>query len=421
MRQEANENTADPEWLDGVDLPDGEQVLYDAQEHSLDQESESYRPHSFAEIFPLGAVAGPEWEEFKVSVGEKQLESITLFEGKILDGRRRHRALAELGKDSATKQFVGSRSEALDYSKTVNLHRRHLGKGQRAMVGVEYKKQQEAIGLEAKREAVRTFGRGHPKDAGRFAVNLPQAASQAENGDPPSEEAKTPPRAPDSRTVAANAVGVSPRLIDAAEKVKTHGVPELVAMVNADEVAISAAAKVAALPVDEQKAAVAGGPEGVRAAASEARKPKAVRPKVDDLGFPIQPHAEGAFAEIPKFNALIAKLKECEKDFGELCGGAARAHIAVGSQWVVTGKDEDGVEKGKHTLSYISNAIAVVKAAKPSVTDCPYAHNAHMPHGDDCTLCRNARWCGALKTAQVPPAMMGRMKAHYAEISEGQK
>jgi hypothetical protein len=67
-----------------------------------------------------------------------------------------------------------------------------------------------------------------------------------------------------SRDDAAAAVNVSPRLVESAAKVQKNGTPKLVEMVDAGEVAVSAAESVACLPESEREAVVAEGPPGRR-------------------------------------------------------------------------------------------------------------------------------------------------------------
>lgn len=70
---------------------------------------------------------------------------VLIFEDKILDGWNRYLACKELGVNPYTKQFVGDRQSALDYSIRANLDRRHLSSSQRAMMAVRANELVEAI------------------------------------------------------------------------------------------------------------------------------------------------------------------------------------------------------------------------------------------------------------------------------------
>jgi ParB-like chromosome segregation protein Spo0J len=94
--------------------------------------------HPLAIIFPL--IEAAEFEAFVDDVREHGLaEKIVMHEDKILDGRNRYRALAQLG--LTNEEVLRSHTEALDqgvdplaFVISKNLKRRHLDEGQRAMV-----------------------------------------------------------------------------------------------------------------------------------------------------------------------------------------------------------------------------------------------------------------------------------------------
>jgi ParB-like chromosome segregation protein Spo0J len=93
--------------------------------------------HPLAEIFPL--MEGEEFERLADDIKANGLqEPITLFEGKILDGRNRYRALEKAGmsyrlKDENFRQYSGS--DPLGFVISANIHRRHLNESQRAIFG----------------------------------------------------------------------------------------------------------------------------------------------------------------------------------------------------------------------------------------------------------------------------------------------
>jgi site-specific DNA-methyltransferase (adenine-specific) len=80
------------------------------------------------------------------------LHAITLYQGKVLDGRHRQRAiedLAERGKviEARYYEFTGTESEAFAYVISSNLHRRHLEFDQRAALAAVYKRSLQESGL----------------------------------------------------------------------------------------------------------------------------------------------------------------------------------------------------------------------------------------------------------------------------------
>jgi ParB-like chromosome segregation protein Spo0J len=107
--------------------------------------------HAVADIFPLMSAA--EFAELKRDVAENgQREPITLYEGRIIDGRNRYRACEELGKEPLTRQWDGNGS-LINYIISLNLHRRHLTAAQRAVVATEILPFLEAEAKERQREA----------------------------------------------------------------------------------------------------------------------------------------------------------------------------------------------------------------------------------------------------------------------------
>ena len=107
-----------------------------------------YQPHPAAEIFPL--MRGVEFDALVKDIREHgQRDPIVLHEGMVLDGRNRHAACVEIGVDLVVEKWDANGSaQAFVISK--NLHRRHLGEGQRAMIGakvanIEHGKNQHTI------------------------------------------------------------------------------------------------------------------------------------------------------------------------------------------------------------------------------------------------------------------------------------
>jgi len=89
--------------------------------------------HPYADFFPL-----MELEELNKLVGDIQqhglLEPITLYAGKILDGRNRYRACQRLKIQPVTRDYDGDAPVAFVIAK--NLHRRHLTQSQLAAIAL---------------------------------------------------------------------------------------------------------------------------------------------------------------------------------------------------------------------------------------------------------------------------------------------
>lgn len=93
----------------------------------------TYEAHELADKYPLAEVK--EFEVLKNSISTiGQQQPITIFEGKILDGRNRYKACYELGIEPIVKIYTGSYEDAFKYSIDMNSGRRHMNKSQKAMI-----------------------------------------------------------------------------------------------------------------------------------------------------------------------------------------------------------------------------------------------------------------------------------------------
>jgi ParB-like nuclease domain len=189
--------------------------------------------HPFADVFP--PMNAEELTALAADIRANGLrEPIVLHEGMILDGRNRYRACCELGIEPITRPW-DSKGDPLSFVVSKNLHRRHLSETQRAVV---------ANKLATLKQGART--------------DLPQICGR-------------------SQAEAAETLNVSPRSVQNAHVVAERGIPELNAMVAADEVSVSAASVIATLPKRRQLELVARGSKGIVRAAKKIRVRRAVR------------------------------------------------------------------------------------------------------------------------------------------------
>lgn len=262
--------------------------------------------HQYAELFPL--IEGGDFDALYEDVREHGVrDQIVVLDGAILDGRNRYRVLEQL---CETGEVLGAgwghrAGEPLDrdhllpdhawfrkFNRAVdgdplswviskNLKRRHLDEGQRAMVAAK----------------LANLGHGGTR-RGDQAANLPLDPAPYHRPDPDGIGARAaagkPSDAPDSRMTQADAaklLNVSERSVRSAKAVQQQGVPELQHAVEQGEIAVSAAEKIARLPVDAQPEAVAKAlPNGARALMGSRHEPD------DSLDyFPTPPWATRAF------------------------------------------------------------------------------------------------------------------------------
>lgn len=207
--------------------------------------SQPFTPsHPYAEIFPLHD-EGPAFAEFCEDIkANKLLEPIIKFEGMVLDGRRRERGCRKAGIDPRYKEFTGTREDALAFVMSKNLHRRHLGEGERAIVAARYatakvgRVKQEPLGNQS-----------HQIDA----IN-PTNKDSAEKFD------------------------VSETTLDRAKKVLANGTPALQEAVIDGTLSVSDAASVAGSPAKTQDKAV----EAVKSGKATTAKSAIKSPPADD-------------------------------------------------------------------------------------------------------------------------------------------
>ena len=93
---------------------------------------QDYEVHDLATIFPEMDAA--EFGELVEDIRKHgQREQVTLYEGRILDGRHRHAACKRLGRETEVWDWEGTWEEARDYVVSLNMHRRQLTPAQRAV------------------------------------------------------------------------------------------------------------------------------------------------------------------------------------------------------------------------------------------------------------------------------------------------
>ena len=165
--------------------------------------------HPAANLFPM--LEGAAFAELVADVKANGLrEPITLYEGKILDGRNRARACVKAKVCPRTRVWKGT--DPLAYVVSLNLARRHLTESQRAMVAARL---------------VQTSHGGDRRSSGRSAVR--------------------------SQDQAAAELSTSARSVRQAKRVIERADPELVAAVESGHVAVSLAEQISDRPVREQR------------------------------------------------------------------------------------------------------------------------------------------------------------------------
>jgi ParB-like chromosome segregation protein Spo0J len=176
--------------------------------------------HELANIFPM--LGAEELAELCADIKKNGLtEPITLYEGKVLDGRNRVTACTTLKIKPKTVEYTGNDPLAFVLSK--NLHRRHLTTSQRAMIADDLANMRQ--GERTDMEPCRNSGK----------VNQSEAAKK---------------------------LNVSRDSVQQAHKVRTKAVPEVAEAVESGKMPVSVAAKLADAPPEEQREAIARAERG---------------------------------------------------------------------------------------------------------------------------------------------------------------
>jgi transcriptional regulator with XRE-family HTH domain len=161
------------------------------------------------------------------------------------------------------------------------------------------------------RRSVSDFQRGVLALKKKEIVTARMAEKMAE--EPPQPEAddmdSRPPPPWNTREEVAKAARVSANTISQIERIQKAATPELREAVRTGTISINAAANVAQLPEEQQKAAVAGGRKELQQAARQVREQKmAPRPKKETPpGYPADELA-AARAEIASLKDRVATL-----------------------------------------------------------------------------------------------------------------
>jgi len=190
--------------------------------------STAYPLHPAAELFPVMDEAA-----FAALVADiaahGQREPILILDGQVIDGRHRLRACEQLGLEPLVRQVSADDGDPFGLVVSLNLHRRHLSEGQRAIIAAR----------------LATLPHGRPDANAQICAFTQDEAAQH--------------------------LKVSRRTVQHARAVLDHGIDELQAAVKGGEISVSAAAELSRLPADTQRAALTKTPEEIRAIAREVK------------------------------------------------------------------------------------------------------------------------------------------------------
>ena len=136
--------------------------------------------HEVADIFPM--MSGDEYDALKADIAQNgQREPIWLHpDGRIVDGRNRHRACVDLNIAPHFRTWDGTGS-LVSLVVSLNLHRRHLTSGQKAIIAAEILPMLED---EAKARQRMSPGRGNTKGFQNFENLFGEESDKLETVEP---------------------------------------------------------------------------------------------------------------------------------------------------------------------------------------------------------------------------------------------
>ena len=205
----------------------------------------SYDVHPLADALP--ALRTKEYQELRADIQTHGLlEPITLFEGKVLDGRNRLRACEEAGIEPQFVQYTGTNPAAFVLSK--NVTRRHLTASQKAMAVVKMSEVVVQLQMQAEARKHKSLNKGHKSPLPSRDGNSDERATSehgAEANDSQEAEPAQRDKKHDNTTAAqlGQLADVSEKTVERAKYVHDHGTPDDVKEVECGEKSVKRKAR----------------------------------------------------------------------------------------------------------------------------------------------------------------------------------
>lgn len=229
-------------------------------------------------------------------------DALVLWGDLLVDGHNRHGICQKHGLPFQTVQHPGFRSMEDVHLWMIDQHlgRRSVSDFQRGVLAL---RKREILAQRRAQSMAQTEAVSHGA--------APADEAAAPGGPSDASEAVGPQTAAlKSRSDIAKAARLSSNQVVLIEKIQSQAVPELVAAVKAGEISINAAAAVAALPAEEQKAAALGGKDDLRQAAKRVREVKRKPPAADEAATDgvSDPAQDGTAHELQALRQRVAEL-----------------------------------------------------------------------------------------------------------------
>ncbi len=368
-------------------------------------QQQEYPFHPLANEYPLMGEA--ELERLADSIRENGLlYKVIVWNGQVIDGRNRLLACVKYSIPCQFEDSIVEEKELPSLIDALNEHRRHLT--------IEFLKARRderikrAIDAKKAGKSQREIAKDEGVDEKTIRKDLSSAHGADQSADrTPDFPANTPISERDQRVLDAHGEGKSLRVIAKEEGIAASTVHEIIARTK-EKLATSPAPEPTPIPPTKPEPA-SGHLPGFDDPEPEEAKPLEFT-LVDGWDIPIQPHAQAAFADVPKFTELLKAIRHAEMLFNQLANSEGGKFLTLPdvSSYRRGSKGEDGEHADRFVHPGLERAKKQIKAAIPTYTVCPYNY-VDAPHPDPCNTCRGLNWTPELGKS-IPPSAIARAK-----------
>lgn len=279
--------------------------------------AKKYESHGIANCWPM--IEPEKFAELCDDIAENGLlNSIVLYEGKILDGRNRYKACVEVGVEPTFTEYGGD--DPTGHAISLNNMRRDLNPSQRAMVA----------------EKLANLSHGGDRKSDQGSDLSFDSVSQSE---------------------AAEQMGVSRTLVQKARRVKSGADEGITSMVEEGDLSLEAAEHLMSLTEDEQREIAEAGKEAAKEAAKDVRLGKVTRVNMKEVNITprtLASNLQSSCRNLSRHTACLTLTPESMAD-------AFREHLQVANDNGLPRVYREWVEEIHDGLELFYKAIQIVK------------------------------------------------------------
>ena len=279
--------------------------------------SDKYESHEIADCWPM--IEPDKFGELCDDIAENGLlNSIVLYEGKILDGRNRYKACVEAGVEPTFTEYEGDGPTG--HAISLNNMRRDLNPSQRAMVAEKL-------------------------------------ANLSHGGDRKSDQSSSVSLDSVSQSDAAEQMGVSRTLVQKARRVKSGADQGITDMIEGGDLTLGEAEHLMSLTEDEQREIAEAGKEAAKEAAKDVRQGKVTRVSMKAVDLKPKSLAANLQNQCSHLNRHTACLTLTPESMAD----AFREHLQVANDKGLPRVYREWVDELHDGLELFYKAIQIVK------------------------------------------------------------